>query len=59
MKPLFIAAAPMELVIVGSAIDGLLLGYFACGCGGANERISCKSAPEQRQRKEKNSVLTK
>ena len=58
-KPLIIAAAPMELVIVGTAIGKRLHWWLACGCGNANERKPHKSAPVQRQRKEKNCVLTK
>ena len=58
-KPLFIAAAPMELVIAGSAIEWRLHSRFACCRGGATERKTHKFAPAQRQRKEKDSVLTK
>ena len=36
-KPLIIAAAPMEFVKAGMAIEQRLLGYFACNNGGANE----------------------
>ena len=50
-KPLIIAAAPMVVVIAGTAIDWHLHSRFACGCGGANEHQYRKSAPEQRQRK--------
>ena len=58
-KPMFIAAAPMELIMAGSAPDRRLLGYFACNSGGANEHQYRKSAPAQRQRKENGSVLAK
>ena len=58
-KPLIIAAAPMEIVIAGTAIGGRLLVWFACECGGANERQYRKFAPEQRKWKENGSVLTK
>ena len=58
-KPLIIAAAPMEIVIDFRAIVQRLLGYFACGCGGAIEHQYRKSAPAQRQRKEKDCVLPK
>ena len=58
-KPLIIAAAPMEIVIDFRAIVQRLLGYFACGCGGAIEHQYRKSAPAQRQRKENGSVLAK
>ena len=55
-KPLFPAAAPMELAKVCRAIEWRLLFKFVCGCGSANER---KPEPEQRQRKENGSVLPK
>ena len=57
--PLFIAAAPMELVVVSRANGQRLRYNFACGCYGATERKPHKSAPAQRQRKENGSVLTK
>ena len=59
MKPLIPAAAPMVLVIAGSAIGRRLHSKFACCCGSAIERISHKSPPAQRQRKENGSVLAK
>ena len=58
-KPLIIAAAPMEVVIDCLAIEKRLPCKFACGCGSTIERQYRKLAPEQRQRKEKNCVLTK
>ena len=50
-KPLFIAAAPLEFVIAGTAIGQRLPFKFTCCYGGANERKPHKFAPEQRQRK--------
>ena len=58
-KPLIIAAAPMEIVIACSAINWRLLVYFACCCGSAIGHLYRKSAPDQRQRKEGDCVLTK
>ena len=49
----------MAIVIDFWGIGGHLHFRFACGYGGANERISRKSAPEQRQRKVKYCVLAK
>ena len=58
-KPLIPAAAPMELVTACRAIGRRLHCKFACCCVSAAERISHKSPPEQRQRKEKYCVLVK
>ena len=58
-KPLIIADAPMAFVKVCRADEKCLPCWFACGCGGANERKPHKFAPEQRQRKEDGRVLTK
>ena len=58
-QPLIIAAAPMERVIDFRATERRLHCTFACCCVGAIERISRKSAPAQRQRKEKYCVLAK
>ncbi len=49
----------MEVVIVCRANVWRLRYKFACSSGGANERKPHKLALAQRQRKQKNSVLTK
>ena len=49
----------MAVVIDFRAVDRRLLCWFACCYGGANEHLYHKSAPDQRQRKENDSVLPK
>ena len=50
-KPLFIAIAPMAVVIDFRAVGWRLRCMFACGCGSTTERKPYKSTPDQRQRK--------
>ena len=47
-KPLIIADAPLAVVIDFWANHRRLRCWFACGCDSSTERISCRSAPDQR-----------